>query len=410
MSVDARTRVDGERAPVEPASFFEHDLPDALEQTTRLVGPAIEALDLPPLEVTVDGRTWTLDTSGSRCVVRTGAQGGAGVMRLHLGAAALDDLVADQVTPMGWFSSGVLQLEGRLERLLDWWLVLRGALDARAPHVRGDLTFVDADGAPLDLARAFSPTDSDDEMAWFLQEAGFLHVTGVFAEDEMAAVSAEMDRVAPSYSKGDGRSWWARTREGVDRLVRMQGFNVKSPSTGSLVTDGRLARLGALPGDGHTWGSVDDAANAVEALVKPIGIVEGISDVPWHKDCSLGRHSYDCCSLTVGISVTGADENSGQLRVVPGSHRVLVWPAFIRRGSDLPTMDLPTKTGDVTVHLSCTMHMAQPPVTNERRVMYTGFRLPQLAPEAAAASHRRMRAVRETAAVTVSQPPSTVPG
>jgi hypothetical protein len=89
---------------------------------------------------------------------------------------------------------------------------------------------------------------------------------------------------------------------------------------------------------------------------------------------------------------------------------VLVWPAFLRRDSELQPMDLPTKTGDVTVHLSCTMHMAQPPVTSERRVMYTGFRLPQLAPEAAAASHRRMRVVRETAAVTVSQPPSTVSG
>ena len=48
--------------------------------------------------------------------------------------------------------------------------------------------------------------------------------------------------------------------------------------------------------------------------------MKGISDVPWHKDCSLGRHSYECCSLTVGISVTGADAESGQLRVVAGSH------------------------------------------------------------------------------------------
>ena len=226
----------------------------------------------------------------------------------------------------------------------------------------------------------------------------------------MAAVSAEMDRVAPSYTQGDGRSWWARTDEGVDRLVRMQGFDERSPSTGSIVTDGRLARLGALPGDAHRWGCLDDTGNALEALVKPIGIVEGISDVPWHKDCSLGRHSYDCCSLTVGVSVTGAGPDSGQLRVVPGSHRVLVWPAFMRRDSALQTLDLPTRTGDVTVHLSCTMHMAQPPVTHERRVMYTGFRLPQLAPEAAEESHRRMRAVRETAAVTVSQPPSQVSG
>ena len=43
---------------------------------------------------------------------------------------------------MGWFSSGVLQLEGRLERLLDWWLVLRGALDAVAPHVAAAMALV----------------------------------------------------------------------------------------------------------------------------------------------------------------------------------------------------------------------------------------------------------------------------
>jgi len=38
----------------------------------------------------------------------------------------------------------------------------------------------------------------------------------------------------------------------------------------------------------------------------------------------IGRHSYDCCGLTVGISVTGADARSGQLRVVAGSHRALI--------------------------------------------------------------------------------------
>ena len=48
--------------------------------------------------------------------------------------------------------------------------------------------------------------------------------------------------------------------------------------------------------------------NIIEALVKPIGVVRGISDLPWHKDCSIGRHSYRCCGITVGVSVTGADE------------------------------------------------------------------------------------------------------
>ena len=130
--------------------------------------------------------------------------------------------------------------------------------------------------------------------------------------------------------------------------------------------------------------------------------------MPWHKDCSLGRHSYECCSLTVGISVTGADATSGQLRVVAGSHRALVWPAFVRRDNDLPVVDLPTQTGDVTIHLSCTLHMAQPPVTRERRVLYTGFRLPPSNPEAARAARERLGKVREAAPVTVSQPASRV--
>jgi hypothetical protein len=36
---------------------------------------------------------------------------------------------------------------------------------------------------------------------------------------------------------------------------------------------------------------------------------------------------------------------------------------------------LPTRTGDVSVHCSCTLHMSRPPVSAERRVVYTGFDL-----------------------------------
>ena len=94
---------------------------------------------------------------------------------------------------------------------------------------------------PLDLTRRFDWDDADEEMDRFLGQAGFLHVAGVFTEDEMAAVSADMDRAAPSYAPGDGRSWWARTDDGTDRLVRMQGFDAMS-------ADGRLARRRRAPG------------------------------------------------------------------------------------------------------------------------------------------------------------------
>ena len=154
----------------------------------------------------------------------------------------------------------------------------------------------------------------------------------------------------------------------------MEYFHEHSERVRELLTSERFLRIGRLAeGDyvAHT------AGNCIEALVKPIGVVEGISDVPWHKDCSIGMHSYRCCGLTCGISVTGADARSGQLRVVAGSHRALVQPTFLRSSSDLPIVDLPTETGDVTVHCSCTLHMSQPPVERERRVMYTGFGLPR---------------------------------
>src|SRR4029077_13939460 len=130
------------------------------------------------------------------------------------------------------------------------------------------------------------------------------------------------------------------------------------------------------------------------------------SDVSWHKDCSLGGHTRRCCGMTTGISITGATLECGELGVVAGSHRANVQPIDIRPYLDLPKVPLPTQTGDVTVHCSCTLHMSRPPVERERRVMYTGFGLPvQEAGEAQQRAMAAIGAVREGAYKTVSQAP-----
>jgi hypothetical protein len=406
MSVDLRTRTDGPTPAVDPDRFFVDDLPAAFAAHAHAVAPGAGVLDPIPLTVEIGEDRWTLARAGDAVrVTRGGAVDGGGA-HVRLNAEQLDDLVHDRQTFMSWVSNGALdQPAGRLADLLDWWVLLRAALDGRAVHTPGSLTFTEVDGGPLDLHRSFDPGDDPAALRHFLEEAGYLHLRGVFEQDEMAEVSRDMDAAAPSYRPGDGRSWWARTADGTSQVVRMQAFDEHSARTASLLDDDRFRRLADIPGVGHEFGA-RRPSNRVEALFKPIGVVEGISDVPWHKDCSLGRHSYECCSLTVGISVTGADGESGQLRVVAGSHRALVWPAFVRPGSDLPEIDLPTRTGDVTVHLSCTMHMAQPPVVRERRVLYTGFGLPAPDPAAAAAGRARLRAVREAAPVTVSQRPA----
>jgi ectoine hydroxylase-related dioxygenase (phytanoyl-CoA dioxygenase family) len=401
-SVDVRTRTGADVRPVDAATFFGDELPSLLADRRDLALPGARQLHPRALGFDVDGQAWTLALTDDAISVTPGLEDAVAVVRLD--AIGLHDIVNDLRTPMGFLTGGDLDMpSGRLEDFLDWSVVLRAVLDGQRAHVAGDVTFRDADGEPLDLGQGFAVDDDPEAISHFLGEAGFVHLRRVFTEEEMAAVSADMDAAAAHYEQGDGRSWWARTHAGEDRLVRMQYFQTQSPAAAAVLADDRLQSIGRLTADGHRHGKPGGNTNLVEALVKPIGIVEGISDVPWHKDCSLGSHSYRCCSLTVGISVTGAGPESGQLRVVAGSHRALIQPAFVRRDLDLPQLDLPTETGDVTVHPSCTLHMSQPPVSRERRVLYTDFNLPT--DEGARSPNEAvLKRIREGAPTTVNQP------
>jgi Phytanoyl-CoA dioxygenase (PhyH) len=135
----------------------------------------------------------------------------------------------------------------------------------------------------------------------------------------------------------------------------------------------RFALIGTFTDDQYVQRD-PDVGDSAEGLLKKVNVIEGISDVSWHKDCAMGGHSRHCCGLTVGLSVTGAGRDNGELGVVAGSHRGNIAPLGVE-GLDLPRLPLPTRTGDVTVHCSCTLHMSRPPVSAERRVVYTGFGL-----------------------------------
>ncbi len=396
MSVDLRTRVDSEQGPVDAGHFFRETLPPLLDAHQALIAPGASELPLGDFCIETDGEPFSLSFRGDRVSVQPGRHGKA---RVLLNAEQWSDIVHDQSTPIALMSNRLLEMpEGGLPDFLNWWLVLRAAIDGRRIHTHGDVTF----GG--EVRRSFTPEDSDEEMRAFLEDAGYLHIEGLFSEEEMAAVEADFPVAAPHFEKGDSRAWFATTADGVEHLVRMEGFDRYSDAAVELVDDERFQRIGRIPAIGHVQRR--EPGSRVGALSKPIGVVKGISDVPWHKDCSLGRHSYECCTLTVGISVTGADANSGQLRVVPGSHRALVWPApCVQPGLDLEPIDLPTRTGDVTVHLSCTQHMSQPPVTRTRKVLYTGFGQRPVDPAAAERNRERLGAVRSKTHTSISQQP-----
>jgi hypothetical protein len=405
VTIDFRTRNDVDVEPIDVADFFGTQLPRLAADRSALAVPGARELSVRPFTIETTAGTWTLSVDDDCVRVRPGGGGHAGV---RLDMDEITDIVHDRRTPMTLLAAATLDMPiGDINDFLDWWVVLRSLLDARTVHTAGDVTFTDRDGGPLDLQRSFTVDDDPADLAYYLGEAGYLHLTEVFTTDEMAQISADMDAALPRYHDGDGRSWWATTADGEERAVRLQGFQEESTATAALLKDDRLLRLASLTNDGHV--PRDQGGNKIEALVKPIGVVKGISDLPWHKDCSLGRHSSRCCSLTVGISVTGADQRSGQLGVVAGSHRALVQPAFFRDSWGLPAVPLPTRTGDVTLHCSCTLHMSQAPVARERRVMYTDFVLPPRAgDDPAPSSAGVIDRVRERAYKVVSQVPSAV--
>ena len=125
---------------------------------------------------------------------------------MRLTGEQLSDIVNDQSTPVALMSNQLLDMpEGGLPDFLNWWLVLRAALDGRRIHARGDVAFAG------DVRRSFTPDHSDEEMRAFLEDAGYLHIRGLFSEDEMAAVAADYPKAAPHYEKGDPLAWFATT-------------------------------------------------------------------------------------------------------------------------------------------------------------------------------------------------------
>ncbi len=388
MSIDVRTRVASEVRTLSADEIFEVVLPAGVERHGPLAARGLEFLELPPLGLDVGGSTLTIGTVDRNIGLRPGVDR-AGVVAV-LDAEALSDLLQDRSSAIGLAMQERVKItRGTIGHWVRWEPVFRALLDGRRVHEPGDVTFLDLDGDDLRLDRRFTLDDDRAEMARFLEQAGFLHLRGVFASSEMEALTADVDEWIGRATPDDRQSWWATDESGRSQAVRVLFFHEKSELLGSLLSDPRFTWIGDLTGDGHR------PTGTAEGLVKPLGIVRGLSDLPWHKDCGQGGHSFNCSSLTCGISATGADRSSGALGVVPGSHRANTTASGLDPRLGLDPLLLDTEVGDVTVHCSDTLHRAHPPVDRTRTVVYSGFTLPALEPVPAAdpSQLRRARAM-----------------
>jgi hypothetical protein len=370
-SVDKRTRNVGSVHVLDPQELFT-ELSERLQDTGPLAARGVHLLGLPPLTFEVDGTVAHLLVDDGALRLREGRADEGPVVGLD--AVACSELFQDLVSTFGLVMPGRVEvLRPRGDQFVAYEPVLRAAIDGRPVHEPGSITFLDRFGGDLDLGRSFRVDDAREDIGHFLAEAGYLHLEGVFTAAEMAVVSSELDAAMATATQDDGASWWARTEDGW-YPSRILGFNLKSPTLQELLESDRFTRIGQFTDDAMVQRS-PRTGDSAEGLLKKVGVLEGISDVSWHKDCSMGGHSRGCCGLTVGISVTGAQQRNGELGVVAGSSRANVQAIDIRPDLDLPRIPLPTRTGDVTVHCSCTLHMSRPPIDQERRVVYTGFGL-----------------------------------
>jgi hypothetical protein len=379
MSVDTRTRPADAVGPADPDTFFKGAWCEAAARHGARAAEDAARLGLPPITLRGQGDPWTLHPHAKGIDAVPGAMGSD--LSVAIDASAFADLFCERRTALGLVIAG--RVEGdpaSNDAFCAWEPVLRSLLDGRAVYRPGDISLQSRDGSPLDLNQRFRLGHETAETAHFLAEAGFLLLRDVFTEAEMDEVDADLRSAVRSARTDDGTSWWATTGSGETYPCRILDFAQKSAALRALISDDRYTSIGDLLGDGHVPGDPFGehfADVTAEGLIKRVDSVDGLVCLPWHKDCDRGGHSMFCSGLTIGICLTPVDEAHGGLDVMAGSHRANIARAQIDKGLDLPVVSLRARRGDLSVHMSCTLHRSTHPTRRERRVAYTGFALPR---------------------------------
>jgi hypothetical protein len=279
---------------------------------------------------------------------------------IELDAEDWQGLVHDYEAAAGLlYGSRVRCLRGDAMRFVLWEPALRHLYTGREIFDAGSLALRDERGAALDPARTFRLGDAADAMSHFLRTAGYLLVRGVFARAEVDAFLAEARELAGEARPGDKLSWWSKDAAGREVLCRVTRAADK-PRLATLPSDARVRGLVALAKTElvHRQGE----GNGVTVIFKNPGIREGLSDLPWHRDCGMGGHALMCPVL----------------RFLPGSHTRACGAYIGTADAGAPRgVSFDAEPGDVSIHYGDVMHAAPPPARSDlasyRISAITGF-------------------------------------
>ncbi|HTU37271.1 MAG TPA: phytanoyl-CoA dioxygenase family protein [Acidimicrobiales bacterium] len=391
-SLDHRSRVLDDVEPLTLDQLVDEIGAAATRANGDLAAHAQAALGLPPLVLTVGDASCTVD----RGLIERGARPGA---VLHVDPGALADLVAGVRSTYGLvFLGGGRPENDSFREVLAWDHVLQAFFDGRPLHEPGALHFVAPDGSELSFDQTFGPDDDDAAIGHFLAEAGFCRLRGWIDPALLPAIESEVQAAARSSQPEEPDRWWATLQDGTTRCVRVMRLLDSAPHMAELAHGEVFARLQRLFDDGHEFRA--DEPQASEGLIKPLDVASGLSEFPWHRDCSMGGHHFRCAGYAVGLPLTVTGADAGYLRVMPGSHRVSTPAPGLFDGFDpgLPVLPVETEPGDLTIHVSCILHGTKAPKTVERVVTYTTYSLPYLGSRGAAAPRPELRDAMVSAA------------
>lgn len=329
-----------------------------------------------PMAFRVEGESWTYaPTDDGRVTVAAGESGAATVAVLT--PDEWHDFQTEWRTVYGLLFSGMGSFAvGSFDKLEAWEPALRSAWDGRpiydAERARRELD-------RFDLARAFTADaldDGTDDLRVHLDAVGFALVKSVFTAEEVAAMSDAVDRQRAAAANGDGRSWWAVDAGGRQVCCRLIYLTQYEPSVAWLRDDARMARMASLAGREVLL--VEDRLDGVSVVMKNPSVVEGLSDLPWHRDCGLGGHPVLCPELNVGIQLDAATAATGQLHMLAGSHKGNAHMPRPNELDRLPIVAIDTEPGDVTLHYGHVFHAAPPPTGSGpmRRAVYCMYTPP----------------------------------
>lgn len=340
------------------SSFHETELPGLLEAGPAVVIP--EAARPAPLAIRhrESGTAYTYRLTDSGVVVESGETSAATVV--CLGDREWRGLIEDQETAPGLlYSDRVVSERGSPLRFMQWEHILRTMFHGRPIYPVAGPKLRDRLGAPLDVGRRFRLGEDSAVMAQFLDEAGYAVVAGVFKPEEVDELFAATESLRTSARPGDGRSWWGRNRRDDAVLCRVTHGAADERLKG-LYADERILRLGTLSLHGLVPRDVT-ADEGVQVLWKQPDLVEGLGDIPWHRDCGMGGHATMCPLLIATVCVTGGSPGSGSLRMLPGSWRYSYPFTDIGAAGSPEGVELVVEPGDVTLHYSDMMHASSPP-------------------------------------------------